>query len=292
MKNKIEISGFADEIAEDLETQISVVKKLGISYIEMRGVNGKPLVEHSLEEVKEIKKQLDKHGLKLSSVGSPIGKIQITEDFEEHFELYKKTVEIAKIMETPYIRMFSFFIPTGETPEIYKEQVFERLQRMADYAEKQNVVLLHENEKEIYGDNALRCLEIMQQFYGEHFKAVFDFANFVQCRQDTKEAYELLKPYIAYIHIKDAKADSGMVVPAGYGDGHVKEILKTLLGSGYEGFLSLEPHLTEFTGFGSLEQNGELENRKMSGEEAYTMAYTALKDILDSLLQEDEEVHR
>lgn len=103
MKNKIEISGFADEIAEDLETQISVVKKLGISYIEMRGVNGKPLVEHSLEEVKEIKKQLDKHGLKLSSVGSPIGKIQIAEDFEEHFELYKKTVEIAKIMETPYI---------------------------------------------------------------------------------------------------------------------------------------------------------------------------------------------
>lgn len=281
MENKIEISGFADEIAEDLKTQIEVIKKLGISHIEMRGVNGKPLVEHSLEEVKEVKRQLDENQIKLSSIGSPIGKILITEDFEEHFELYKKTVEIAKIMETPYIRMFSFFIPEGEEPEKYKSQVFERLQKFADYARDHQVVLLHENEKEIYGDNAKRCLEIMQEFYGEHFKAVFDFANFVQCNQDTREAYQLLKPYISYIHIKDAKAESGIVVPAGYGDGNVEEILKSLLEEGYEGFLSLEPHLTDFTGFGTLEQNGELEQRKMSGEEAYTTAYRALKEILN-----------
>ena len=254
MENKIEISGFADEIAEDLKTQIEVIKKLGISHIEMRGVNGKPLVEHSLEEVKEVKRQLDENQIKLSSIGSPIGKILITEDFEEHFELYKKTVEIAKIMETPYIRMFSFFIPEGEEPEKYKSQVFERLQKFADYARDHQVVLLHENEKEIYGDNAKRCLEIMQEFYGEHFKAVFDFANFVQCNQDTREAYQLLKPYISYIHIKDAKAESGIVVPAGYGNGNVEEILKSLLEEGYEGFLSLEPHLTDFTGFGTLEQ--------------------------------------
>ena len=109
MVGKIEISGFADEIAEDLNKQIEIIKKLGISYIEMRGVNGKPLVEYSLEEVKEIKKQLDKNGIRLSSIGSPIGKINITEDFEAHFELYKKTVEIAKIMETPFICIFSFF---------------------------------------------------------------------------------------------------------------------------------------------------------------------------------------
>lgn len=284
MENKIEISGFADEIAEDLKTQIEVIKKLGISHIEMRGVNGKPLVEHSLEEVKEVKRQLDENQIKLSSIGSPIGKILITEDFEEHFELYKKTVEISKIMETPYIRMFSFFIPEGEEPEKYKSQVFERLQKFADYARDHQVVLLHENEKEIYGDNAKRCLEIMQEFYGEHFKAVFDFANFVQCNQDTREAYQLLKPYISYIHIKDAKAESGIVVPAGYGDGNVEEILKSLLEEGYEGFLSLEPHLTDFTGFGTLEQNGELEQRKMSGEEAYTTAYRALKEILNKWL--------
>ena len=186
MVGNIKISGFADEIAEDLNKQIEVIKKLGISYIKMRGVNGKPLVEYSLEEVQEIKKQLDRNGIRLSSIGSPIGKINITEDFDVHFELYKKTVEIAKIMETPYIRMFSFFIPSGEEPEIYKNQVFERLKSFVDYAVQEDVILLHENEKEIYGDNAKRCLEIMEQFSGEHFKAVFDFANFVQCHQDTK----------------------------------------------------------------------------------------------------------
>lgn len=282
MKDRIEISGFADEIAEDLRTQIEVIKKLGISYIEMRGVNGKPLVEHTLEEVKEIKRQLDEQEIKLSSIGSPIGKIQITDPFDEHFELYKKTVEIAKIMEMPYIRMFSFFIPSGEVPETYHDQVFERLQKFVDYAKQEDIILLHENEKEIYGDNAKRCLEIMKEFYGEHFKAVFDFANFVQCHQDTKEAFELLKPYIAYIHIKDAKEESGMVVPAGYGDGHVKSILSELLEEGYQGFLSLEPHLADFTGFDALEQNGE-RKEKMSGEEAYTTAYQALKEILQSL---------
>lgn len=74
-------------------------------------------------------------------------------------------------METPYIRMFSFFIPAGETPETYRDEVFERLQKFVDYAKQENVILLHENEKEIYGDNAKRCLEIMKEFYGEHFKA-------------------------------------------------------------------------------------------------------------------------
>lgn len=283
MVGKIEISGFADEIAEDLNKQIEVIKKLGISYIEMRGVNGKPLVEYSLEEVKEIKKQLDKNGIRLSSIGSPIGKINITEDFEDHFELYKKTVEIAKIMETPFIRIFSFFLPSGEEPEVYKRQVFERLERFVDYAVQENVILLHENEKDIYGDNVKRCLEIMEQFSNKHFKAVFDFANFVQCHQDTEEAYKLLKPYIAYVHIKDAKMDSGTVVPAGYGDGHIEEILDDLLQNGYDGFLSLEPHLADFTGFAALEQNGEKKEHKMSGEEAYTTAYNALRKILSRL---------
>lgn len=283
MKERIEITGFADEIAEDLKTQIKVIKKLGISYIEMRGVNGKSLVKYSLDEVKEIKKQLDEQGIKLSSIGSPIGKIQITDSFDEHFELYKKTVEIAKIMETPYIRMFSFFIPSGEEPEKYREKVFDRLQKFIGYAKQKNVILLHENEKDIYGDNANRCLDIMKEFYGEHFKAVFDFANFVQCSQDTKEAYKLLKPYIAYIHIKDAKLESGVVVPAGYGDGYIEEILLNLLNEGYKGFLSLEPHLTDFTGFDALEQNGE-KKEKISGEKAYTTAYLALKDILDKIL--------
>ena len=280
MSDRIMISGFADEICASLDGQIEAIKKLGIFQIEMRGVNGRPLVEHSLEEVKVIKEQLDREGITISAVGSPIGKIGITDPFEPHFELFQKTVEIAKILNTNYIRMFSFYIPNGESAEAYEDEVFERLGRFVEYAKEKNVILLHENEKGIYGDIAPRCAKLMEQFYGDHFKAVFDFANFVQVGQDTLEAYELMKPYIHYIHVKDALMATEEVVPAGEGNGHVEEILSRLLASGYCGVLSLEPHLALFDGFAKLEKDGALEVRPMTGEEAYTIAYRALTEIL------------
>ncbi len=278
----IKISGFADEIDTDLKKQIQVLNKLGIHHVEMRGVNGKGLVEYSVNEAKEIKKQLTDSGIQLSSVGSPIGKIKIADDFAPHMELYKHTVEIAHEMETSYIRMFSFFMPENESYEPYRGKVMDQMGQFVDYAKSNNITLLHENEKDIYGDMADRCLELMKEFYGEHFKAVFDFANFVQCKQDTLAAYEMLKPYIAYIHIKDALWSDGSVVPAGYGDGNVEKILTMLKESGYQGFLSLEPHLADFAGFSALEQSAA-EKKKLSGEESFTIACEALRKILERL---------
>ncbi len=282
MWKEITLSGFADEIHENLGEQIRVLKKLGMSHVEMRGVNGKGLVEYSMDEVKEIKKQLDAEGIRLSSVGSPIGKIQITDDFAPHMELYKHTVDIAHAMETDYIRMFSFFMPENEDYGQYKDPVMERLGKMVDYAKANDIILLHENEKDIYGDIAPRCLEIQKAFYGEHYKAVFDFANFVQCKQDTLEAYEMMKPYVAYIHIKDALWSDASVVPPGTGDGHLEEILRKFKASGYQGFLSLEPHLSDFAGFSALEMNAS-QKKKLNGEEAFTLAHDSLVKILEKL---------
>lgn len=278
----IKLSGFADEIDTDLSKQMQVIKKLNIHHVEMRGVNGKGLVEYSVGEAKEIKKQLTDSGIQLSSVGSPIGKIKITDDFTPHMELYKHTVEIAHEMETPNIRMFSFFMPENESYDPYRGKVMDQMGQFVDYAKTSNIILLHENEKDIYGDMADRCQELMKEFYGEHFKAVFDFANFVQCKQDTIAAYEMLKPYIAYIHIKDALWSDGSVVPAGYGDGNVEKILTMLKDSGYQGFLSLEPHLADFAGFSALEQSA-VEKKKLSGEESFTIACEALRKILERL---------
>lgn len=278
----ITLTGFADEIDGNLDKQLEVIAKLGIRHIEMRGVNGKGLVEYSLEEVKAIKDKLDAAGVSLSAVGSPIGKINITDEFEPHFQLFCHTVEIAKIMKVPYIRMFSFFIPEGEDPYRYRDEVFKRLDIMCEYAKAHDIILLHENEKDIYGDTAPRCLEILERFYGNHFKAVFDFANFVQCGQDTIEVFDMLKPYVEYVHVKDALWDTKDVVPAGMGDGNVKAILSLLKESGYQGYLSLEPHLADFVGFGALEQDGMIDG-KMSGEMAFTTAYEALVKILEEI---------
>ena len=283
MWDNIVLSGFADEIDPSLDEQIRVLKKLGMNHIEMRGVNGKGLVEYTLEEAKEIKKRLDAEGFALSSVGSPIGKIKITDDFEPHMELYKHTVDLAHLMEARYIRMFSFFMPEGcEDYSPYKDEVMARLGKFVDYAKANDIILLHENEKDIYGDVASRCVEIQKNFYCDHFKAVFDFANFVQCKQNTLEAYEMMKPYVEYIHIKDARWDDASVVPPGTGDGHLAEILAKFKAAGYQGYLSLEPHLADFAGFAALEMNAS-QKKKLGGEEAFTLAHDSLVKIIESL---------
>ena len=154
---------------------------------------------------------------------------------------------------------------------------------MVKLAEARGAVMLHENEKGIYGDNASRCRDLMEQFYGRHFQAVFDFANFVEVGQETLEAYELLKPYLAYIHIKDVSKALGKVVPAGKGDGKVREILSDLIGSGWRGFLSLEPHLVDFSGLKALEQNAAARNAAMDGKTAWKTALDALREILRTI---------
>lgn len=285
MSREFLISGFADEIAQDLTTQLENLMKLDMHYVEMRGVDGNNLIFHTPQKVKEIKERLDGAGVALSALGSPLGKIGIDDPFEKHLEEFKVAVDIAHKMDAKNIRMFSFYIPEGENAK-YKEKVFDRLGQFADYAKANDTVLLHENEKGIYGEMAKECKEIMDAFRGEHFKAIFDFANFVQADQDTLEAYELLKEDIAYIHVKDAIKGTGQVVPAGMGDGNVAEILGKLYANGFNGFLSLEPHLFNFAGFASLEQGKEkLESHKkiLSGEEAFALAHESLLKILDKI---------
>jgi sugar phosphate isomerase/epimerase len=279
MLENCKLSGFADEIHQDIEVQINLLKNLGQNYIEFRSANGKGVAEYTLEEALQLSRFLKEQGFKVSAIGSPIGKILITDDFNPHFEQFKHVVELSKILETKYIRMFSFYIPQNENPENYREEVFARMEQFVDYAKKQDVILLHENEKDIYGDNASRCLILMERFYGDHFKCTFDFANFVQCQQDTLEAFELLKLYIEYIHVKDARMKDGEVVPPGLGDGHLKEILQELHRSGFHGFLSLEPHLFNFDGLKNLEKN-TTKRKLSSGEAAYHLAFDELKNIL------------
>lgn len=286
MNNKYLISGFTDEIAQDLTTQLESMKTLDMRYMEMRGVDGDNLIYHGRDKVKEIKERLDDAGVKLSALGSPLGKIGIEDAFEKHMEDFKQAVEIAHMMDAKNIRMFSFYVPDGKGAS-YKEAVFDRLGSFVDYAKKNDIVLLHENEKGIYGEMAAECLELMKAFGGEHFQAIFDFANFVQAKQDTMEAYKMLKQYIAYIHVKDAIWETGQVVPAGMGDGNVEAILKDLYADGFAGFLSLEPHLFNFTGFAGLERDKdkiEVANAKvLSGFEAFSLAKDSLVKILERL---------
>lgn len=281
--SKFVISGFSDEIDSSVDIQFDGLNRLGIKYFEPRNINGKNIADITLEEAEKLKEKMDENGIEVSSIGSPIGKISITDDFDRHLELLGHVIELAKVLETKYIRVFSFYIPKDEKPEKYRDEVMRRMKAMAGLAKKENVMLLHENEKEIYGDIAPRCEDILKTVNSSHLRAVFDPANFVQCGQKVyPDAYELLKPYIEYIHIKDAKTD-GHVVPAGAGIGCVENVLKSLKESGYDGFLSLEPHLGKFEGLSKLENGDIMKGLEKSGMGTFTLAYESLNKILERI---------
>ena len=222
---KIIISGFADEISPELDKQLQVVRELGMDHISLRSADGKGIAEYTAEEFAEkLLPRLDEAQVKISSMGSPIGKIQI--DSEEDFEKQKAQLEeICKMCNMSgcrYIRMFSFYIPKDKNPDDYKDEVIAKLKEFVKIAEKYNVVLLHENEKDIYGDIARRCKVIFDEMPSPYLKAAFDFANFVQCKEDTKECWEMLKKHVVYIHIKDAVYTDNENVLCGTGDGKIE----------------------------------------------------------------------
>ena len=205
MKENIYISGFADEISPDFTEQLKTVTSLGMHYISLRSADGKNIAEYTPDEVREkLMPRLAQYGVKVSSIGSPVGKVGVEDEagFAEHLAGLERLCEICKLLDCRYIRMFSFFIPHGKDPDSYRDVVIEKLRKFAAVAEKHDVILLHENEKDIYGDTGARCRVIFEALASPHFRAAFDFANFVQCGEDTEKCWELLRPYIEYIHIK------------------------------------------------------------------------------------------
>ena len=288
---KIIISGFADEISPDLDKQLKVVRELGMDHISLRSADGKGIADYTAEEFAEkLLPRLDEAQVKISSMGSPIGKIPV--DSEEDFEKQKKQLEeickMCKLSGCRYIRMFSFYIPKEKNPDDYKDEVIAKLKEFEEIARKYEVVLLHENEKDIYGDIARRCKLIFDEIPSPYLKAAFDFANFVQCKEDTQECWDMLKEHVAYIHIKDAVYTDNENVLCGTGDGKIEQLLKqAICDEGYEGFLTLEPHLVLFDSLASLEteaaENIIKENKAKDGAEGYSMQYHALLDILNRI---------
>ena len=256
MAVKFYLSAFADEAGNTIAEQIDALKAHKMTHIEPRGLDYGNISVYTAEQAKELKKILDDSGIGVSALGSPYGKIEITEDFAPHFEQFKRSVEVADILDTKRIRMFSFFFTQGQSYEEYKDEVFERLDKLCSYSLENGVMCCHENEKDIYGDIAVRCLEIFEAF-PDKIRGVFDPANFIQCGEEIIPAYEMLKDYIDYFHIKDCLFDGGKVRPAGLGDANITELLtRAANDKDCDTFLTLEPHLKVFDGLKDLEGEG------------------------------------
>lgn len=273
----IRLSAFADEISPDLNEQIATLQREGIRYVDLRGVWNINVLDLSDAQIRQIKQMLDAQGIGVAAIGSPIGKVAIDSPFEITMQKLERAISVAQALGTRFIRIFSFYPPThtqgiDAALDAHRDEVMGRLHVMIERAGAAGVTLLHENERDIYGDTIARCVDLMQSCEDEHFRLAFDPANFIQCGQiPYPDAYEALRPWLAYVHVKDALSD-GSVVAAGAGAGRWPDLLRRLRKDGYDGFLSLEPHLAaagQFRGF--------------SGPDLFVKASQALQGILKAM---------
>ena len=276
---KFVLSAFADEAGTLLSEQIAALKRNGIDYIEPRNINGKPILTLTDEELANVKAELDKNGIKVNSLGSPIGKYPIHDPFEAHLKDFYRALEVCKILGTDKMRMFSFFTKQDELDEC-RDEVIARLTKMCEIAKEHGITLCHENESEIYGQNPEQVLDLMTSVDG--LKGIFDPANYRMNGCDVIAGIDATLKNIAYLHIKDAIYESKIIVPAGDGEGRIAEVID-IVNAATDGivYLTLEPHLFLFDAY-KLIDNHELKGKYTfsNNSESFDFAANALKTLL------------
>ena len=267
------LSGFGDEIDADPTTQIAVLEALGASHIEVRSAWGVNIIDLDADQLARLGAQLQQSGMGVSAIGSPIGKVDVALDAELEVARLTRAIAAAHALGTPNIRIFSFFRGEGVPVEATRDDVLVRMRLLADLAEREGVVLLHENEKDIYGDVPERILDLVEAVGSPALRLAWDNANFVQVGvAPFDDGYAMLRPYLDYLQVKDAVAETGQVVPSGDGDGQLRETLTALRDDGYTGFASLEPHLADTHALGGF-----------SGPASFGVAARAFRRLTDEL---------
>lgn len=263
------LSAFADEIDPDPQKQIDVLKQCGVRHIELRSILHTNVLDLSDLQVRELKSLLDRHGFRLSAIGSPIGKVRIDQPFEPHLQRFERALELCKVFDTPNIRIFSYYRVEGTDWSAWRSEVLARMGEKARRAEKAGVRLLHENEHNIYGDDPDRVVDLLTSLDSPHLRAAYDAANFVFCGYDPWQGWQKTKPWTAHLHVKDWIAGEKHGCLAGEGQGRLPEVIADVAAS-YDGFATLEPHL-----LGGGPTGG------VTGPELFPKAVAAFKSILE-----------
>lgn len=268
------LSGFGDEIDREPAIQVAVLQALGAHAIEVRSAWGVNIVDLDGEQLDRLAAVLTERGMGVSAIASPVGKVEVSLPVEHEVERLRRAAVAAHRLGARYIRLFSFFRAEGVPVESIRDDVLVRMRALADVAEAEDLVLLHENEKDIYGDTPERCLDIVESVGSPALRLAWDSANFVQVgvAHPFDDGYAALRPHLEYLQVKDALAATGEVVPAGEGDGQVLQTLTALRDDGYTGFASLEPHLTDVNALGGF-----------SGPEAFGRAARAFRTLTDRI---------
>lgn len=240
-------SGIADEAGSTIERQIKAHQELGWEYIELRMVDAESIAMLSNEKFEQIALKLQEAKIKVSCFASKIGdwSRKISGSFEEDIRDLRTAIPRMQRLGTQYIRVMSW--PNdGWGEEDWKREALRRMGELTRMAEEAKITLAHENCSG-WGARPETCRELIETINSPYLKVLYDTGNPPAEGYNAWEFYQTIKEHIVYVHIKDAfqKEDSGKVTftfPA-EGDGRVKEVLKGLFLSGYNGFISIEPHL-------------------------------------------------
>jgi sugar phosphate isomerase/epimerase len=256
------LSAFGDEISGDLDEQLSVLNGLNVGYLDLRGAWGKNVLHMEGDDLAQVVRVCAEHKVKVACLGSPIGKSPILEPIEYELGNLRKIMHVGDVVGCRNVRVFSFYPPDTSSNEHYDRYVEEstaRLAKLTELAAAEGFVLLLENEKGIVTDTLSRCEAVIKAVNSPNLRFLWDSANFVQVSevQVVERGWPMLGQDIGYVHIKDAVLADGHVVAAGEGDGQLALLLANLKERGYQGFLSLEPHL-KFAGHSSGDTGADL----------------------------------
>ncbi len=252
-------TGFADEASPDFDKQLEATKKLGWKNIETRALYGKNLAGISDAQFEEVQKKLSENGIHFNCYGSAVANWAnpITESPENSYEEMRKAIPRMQALGIGMIRIMSFAVPQELKPRSmdYFDEVVKRLKVLVKMAEDGGVLCVHENCMNWGGLSYEHSLKLIDAVRSPAFRLVFDTGNPVfnddirgaapYKKQSSWEFYRNVKEFVSYIHIKDARFTDGKTTYtyAGEGDGDVVRILTDAFKSGYDGGISIEPHL-------------------------------------------------
>jgi len=255
------LTGFADEAAVDIDGQIRATRELGWKNIESRNVGGKQIHDISDAEFDVVVGKLKAAGVTINCFGSAIanwGK-KIDEPFDTSLAETQRAIPRMQRLGTKLVRIMSFAArknaDESDADDQMDEERFRRLRELVKRFSDAGIVPVHENCMNYGGMSWRHTLRMLEAVPG--LKLVFDTGNPIftddrakpapRPKQSAWEFYAKVREHVAYVHIKDGRWDAAakksVFTYPGEGDGDVRRIVTDLLKRGYDGGISMEPHL-------------------------------------------------
>lgn len=234
-------SGFADEASGDFAQQIKAHQQLGWKHLVIRTIGGVKAEDLPIEKHQVLKRMLNDAGMQVSSIGSAMGKVPIDSvSFDDDIRTLDRLCKLANAVSARYIRVMSY--QQGEDPpEVWRDKAVLRLRKLGNYARIHGVMLVLENCVG-YPQDGDTMVEFLELCNCDNVRCAFDPGNAAGHGVDTWEMYTKVRDHIEYFHLKDTAYDGSQHFP-GEGDAQIEKILAALWDSGYQGFVSIEPHV-------------------------------------------------